>query len=52
MDVNVRKTKYTVLSGDHKAGRSHNLITYNNSSYSVEDLKCLVKSLNQNSIQE
>jgi hypothetical protein len=47
------KTKYTVMSRDQKAGRSHNIKTNNSSFERVEQFKYLGTSLmNQNCIQE
>jgi len=53
LEVNADKTKQTVVSRDHNAGRSHNTKTDNSSFESLEELKYLGKALtNQNSIQE
>ena len=40
-EINVDKTKYTVMSRDQNAGRSHSVKTDNSSFERVEDLKYL-----------
>jgi len=53
LEVNADKIKYTVLSRDQNAGRSHNKKTDNCSFERVEDFRYLGTTItNQNSIQE
>jgi hypothetical protein len=53
LDVNADKTKYTVMSRDQNAGRSHNIKTVNSSCERVEEFEPLgTTSTNQNYIQE
>jgi len=53
LEVSVDKTKYTVMSRDQKAGRSHNLKTDSSFFEKMEELKYLGRNFtNQNSIQE
>jgi hypothetical protein len=53
LEVNADKTKHTVVSRDHNAGRSHDTKSDNSSFEMVEKFKYLGKTLtNQNSIQE
>ena len=53
LDENADKTKYTVMSRDQNAGRSHSMKTDNSSFERVEEFKYLGTTLtNQNSIQE
>jgi len=42
LEVNADKTKYMVMSGDHNAGRSHNIKTDNSSFERVKHFKYLV----------
>ena len=39
LEVNADKTKYTVVSGDQNAGRSHNIKTDNSFFEMVEEFK-------------
>ena len=41
LEVNADKTRYTVISRDQNAGRSHNIKTDNKFFEMVEQLKCL-----------
>ena len=53
LDVNANRTKYTVMSRDQNAGRSHNMRIDNRSFESVEQFKYLGTTVtNQNSIQK
>ena len=53
LEVNVDKTKYTVMSRDQNAGRNHSMRSDDNSFERVEDFKYLGTTLtHQNSIQE
>jgi len=53
LDEYTDKTKYTVISQDQNAGRSHNMKNDNTSFEMVEEFKYLGTTLtNQNSIQE
>jgi hypothetical protein len=53
LEVNAEKTKYTVMSRDQTAGRSHSMKIKNSSFERVEWLKYMGRILtNQNSIQE
>ena len=53
LDVNADKTKFTAMSRDQDAGRSHNMRSDNRSFESVEEFKYLGKSLtNKKPIQE
>ena len=53
LEVNADKTKYTVMSRDHNAGKSHSMKNDNSSFERVEEFKYLGTTLvNQNSIQE
>jgi hypothetical protein len=53
LPLNADKTKYTVISRDQNAGRSHNIKIDNSSFERTEEYKCLGTTLtNQNSIQE
>jgi hypothetical protein len=53
LEVSADKTKYIVMSGDQKAGRSHSMKTDNSSIERVEQFRYLGTALrNQNSIQE
>ena len=52
-EVNTDKTKYTVMSGDKNAGRSHNMKIDSSSLEILEDFKYLGTTLtHQNSLQE
>jgi len=51
--INAGETKYMVMSRDQSAGRSHNIMTDNNSFERVERIKYLGGNLTyQNSIQD
>jgi len=53
LEVNVAKTKYTMMSRDKITGRSHNIKIDNSSFERVKEFKYLVTTLtNQNSIQD
>ena len=53
LEVKADKTKYMVMSGDQKAGRSNNIKMENISFDRVEELKYLGTNLtNQNSVQK
>jgi len=53
LEVNADKTKYTVMSRDRNAGRSHNIKIDNSSFGKTEEFKYVGTNLtNQNSIQE
>jgi hypothetical protein len=45
LEINVDKAKYTVMSPDQNAGRSHSIKTDNSFFERVEDLKYLEKKL-------
>jgi hypothetical protein len=52
LEVNADKTKYTVMSRDQNAGRSHSMKTNNSSFERVEEFKYFETTVtNQNSIQ-
>ena len=53
LEVNADKTKYTFMSQDHNAGRSHSMKTDNISFERVEQFKYLgTGQTDQNSVQE
>ena len=53
LEINADNTKYTVMSREQDAGRSHSIKTDNSSFQRVEEFKCLGTTLtNQNSIQD
>ena len=53
LEVNADKTKYTIMSRDQNAGRSHSMKTDKSSTEGVEEFKYLGTTLtNKNSIQE
>jgi hypothetical protein len=53
LELNAEKTKYTVMSLDQNAGRSHSIKNDNSSCPMVREYKFLEKTkTNQNSIQE
>jgi len=53
LEVNADKTKYTFMSQDHNAGRSHSMKTDNSSFQRAEKFKYLGTTLTyQNSIQD